>query len=99
MKGFGSFRADKVNGVQKGGAITYIRDDILTGTSCTVSDSIGNIQFLVLKIESLDALVIVIYRPPSAKTILFNLAMDKICEAIRSDMQLLPRIIFTGDLN
>ena len=64
MKGFGSFRADRVNGVKNGGVITYIRDDILTGASRIVSDSIGNIEFLVLKIESLDALVIVIYRPP-----------------------------------
>ena len=99
MKGFGSFRADRVNGVKNGGVITYIRDDILTGASCIVSDSIGNIEFLVLKIESLDALVIVIYRPPLAKTIDFKLAMEKISVTIRSDLQPLPRIIFTGDLN
>ena len=58
MKGFGSFRADRVNGVKNGGVITYIRDDILTGASCIVSDLIGNMEFLVLKSESLNALVI-----------------------------------------
>ena len=98
MKVFGSFRADRVNGVQKG-VITYIKDEILTGGSCIVSASIGNKECLVLKMESLDAFVIVIYRPPSAKTIDFKLAMEKTCKAIRSDLQPLPRIILTGDLN
>ena len=71
MKGYGPFRADRTNEVKNGGVITYIRDDTLTRDSCIVSDSIGNIEFFVLKIKSLYALVIVMYRPPSAKTIDF----------------------------
>ena len=81
----------RYNGVEKGGVLTW--------ASSIVPDSIGNIEFLVLKIESLDALALVIYRPPLAKTIDFKLAMEKISEAIRSGLQPLPRIIFTGYLN
>ena len=100
MKGYGSFGADRTNIVKKKRVvITYIRDDILTGVSCIVSDSIEYIKSLVLKIESFNTLVIVIYKPPLATTIDVKLAMEKIYEVIRSDVQPLPRILFTGDLN
>ena len=49
MKGFGSFSTDRVKLVQKGGVIAFIRDDILTKGYCTVSNSIGNIDFQILK--------------------------------------------------
>ena len=40
MKGVDTFRADRVNGVQREDVITYIRNDILTGVSCFVSNAI-----------------------------------------------------------
>ena len=43
MKGFGNFRADRTDGVRKGGIVTYVRDDISAGVPIIVSDSIDGI--------------------------------------------------------
>ena len=57
MKGFGSFRAGKVNGVKKGGIITYIRDGLVTGGSNIISGWIGGIKFIILMVKSLNCFI------------------------------------------
>ena len=99
MSGSANFRADRKDGVNKRGVITYIREDIIAGANLLLSESVGNIEFIVLTLPSLDATLVVVYRPPAAESQHFRTAIDKINGSLSCNSEKLPRILFTGDLN
>ena len=101
IEGFANYRADRVAGVLKGGIITYVRRDLLAGLEEKASDSIGNIEYLVLKVTNPNMLLITIYRPPTSKTSDFRKVLLNLSEVIQDYSQPLPTIVIvlTGDLN
>ena len=99
IEGFANYRADRVAGVLKGGIITYVRRDLLAGLEEKASGSIGNIEYLVLKVTNPNILLITIYRPPTSKTSDFRKVLLNLSEVIQDYNQPLPAIVLTGDLN
>ena len=99
IDGFENYRADRVAGVLKGGIITYVRQDLLAGLEQKASGSIGNIEYLAIKIASPDLLLITIYRPPSSKPSDFRKVLLVLSDIISKCGHALPTIVLTGDLN
>ena len=99
IKGFTNYRADRADGVRKGGVITYIRDDLLPGTQLKDSGSIGNIEFLVLHMKEINLILITVYRPPTSKPADFKTVIDRIRRVLLLCDSPTPRIAVTGDLN
>ena len=99
MRGFTNYRADRANGVRKGGIITYVRHDLLPGLQVKEAGSIGNIEFLIIFIKELEMLLVTLYRPPSASSTDFKSAIAAIQREIESAEGPTPRVALTGDFN
>ena len=99
IDGFANYRADRVAGVLKGGIITYVRQDLLAGLEEKASGSIGNIEYLVIKVGIPDFLLITLYRPPTSKPDDFRKVLLILNDEIRKCGETLPTIVLTGDLN
>ena len=67
IEGYTSFRIDRRRGTRKGGVITYLENKIAIGSTLVTGDSIGNIEYMMLKIPRLKLLYVAIYRPPTAE--------------------------------
>ena len=60
--------------------------------------SVGCIEFLVVHLEKIQLTLITIYRPPTSKSIDFNVVMQRIKSTLQN-LNPTPRLILTGDLN
>ena len=99
IEGYTLYRADRSKGVRKGGVITYVRNDIAAGIDHTISDSIGNVEYMVLDIPLLNLLHVAIYRPPTAEFSDFEKVILAVRSQINASSESMPNIMVTGDLN
>ena len=100
ITGYDHFRSDRHHN-KKGGVIVYIKDELKCIPTIVMSESVGNIETLVLHLKKLSLMLVVIYRPPTAESEDFQntMRMVKSC-IIENTLNLpLPNIILTGDLN
>ena len=99
MKGYSHYAVNRAANAKRGGVIVYIRDDLAPGTKIVTSGSIGNIEFLVLYLKSLNITLVSIYRPPSSEFFHFDSVMNEVRLKIDEINMYMPKIIFSGDLN
>ena len=99
MKGYEAFRTDRAEGTRKGGVLTYVRNDVNPGTAVMKSESVGNIEYQMLKIPRLNMIYIAVYRPPTAELHHFEQVVQSIRQSIENEQGVMPNIVLTGDLN
>ena len=95
---FTHFRADRCEGIRKGGVILYIHNSISPGAKLVTAESYENIEYAVLNIPAASMTLVCIYRPPTANLPAFTHALARINQSLN---QLPPHnsVIFCGDLN
>ena len=98
IKGYDLFKRNRQAGIRQGGVVTYIRSDFADSAKEVASGSIGKIEYLCIYIESINVLLVTVYRPPENNCRHFREVINEINNCINS-LDLYPSIIFTGDLN
>ena len=100
IEGYSLYRSDRGPGKSHGGVAIYLRDD-LTG-QLVVAASNSMCETLVIKVKTLNLLLIVVYRPPNSSLECFDEAM-KICQKSIDDViskdAKVKDILMMGDFN
>ena len=99
MPGFQIYRADRQEGIKKGGVIVYLRDDFATDGNVLTSGSNGVVEWLVLHLVAKNLIIITIYRPPTCPNNLFTQIIHDINNQIEAMGTPSPTIIMSGDFN
>ena len=99
IPGYTLYRSDRV-GRTHGGTCSYVRDDLATQLLLSCSNSVC--ESLVLKVKTLDLLLVTIYRPPDSSLAEFKDAINVCKETIDRAMENDPKlttILQLGDYN
>ena len=99
IPGYTLYRSDRV-GRTHGGTCIYTRDDL--ATQLLVSHSNGVCETLVLKVKTLDLILVSIYRPPDSSLKEFGEAIQVCKDTIEAAMVKDPKlttILQFGDYN
>ena len=80
IKGFVPFRSDRPGSSKRGGVILYLRDELAPGTEEVCRGSNSNIEYLVIRIKTLNLTVVAIYRPPMSDSDNFEKTLKTIEE-------------------
>lgn len=99
IENFTIFRNDRGNHRKKGGVITYIHDQLATGTQVLLSDSNTYTEFQVLYMHTIDTVIVNIYRPPACPSNKFLERLSKIKDTLHNLPKPTPNILLVGDLN
>ena len=78
MEGFNIFRADRTEGMRKGGVIIYIREDLCTEVIVSSSGSNGVVEWLTLLLKPQNIVFTCLYRPPSCNKTKFDEVLNNI---------------------
>ena len=79
--------------------IVFVETKLAANTRVIDSGSIGNIEYLIIRINALNMILVTIYRPPTAQTTDFSEVIGKVRRCLDSLSDPMPNISFTGDLN
>ena len=96
IDGYNIFRADRENAI-RGGVATYINDRV--EAKMIRKYSISNCEMLMTKIEELNAINVLIYRPPTTNEETFNKILKEIADMYKTLEKPDPTIIISGDFN
>ena len=99
MKNFTIFRQDRMPGTQKGGVITYIRNDLALNAVELTKGAKGICEYQLIHLPDNNVILINMYRPPGANLEDFKSQMKEVNRAIDELGNPLPTIILTGDFN
>lgn len=99
ISNYTSFRTDRANRRKKGGIITYVKDTVSPYTKVLLSFSNSVTEVQMLKIEHLNLVIIVIYRPPACTQNNFTQILAMIKDKLNEMPAPLPNIVLMGDLN
>ena len=99
ISGFSHYRSDRPGDSKRGGVIVYLKEDLAAGTKILVSGSIGNIEYLLLSVCSLNLTVLCVYRPPLSEASNFEAVLSNVESSLAENDLDMSTLIFTGDLN
>ena len=99
IPGFEIFRADRQDHINKGGVITYVKDEYACGVQVLSSGCNGTAEWLCLFLPVVRTVVANIYRPPSCAENKFKDTLTNISAAIEGISSPMPTIIVCGDFN
>ena len=99
IAGFIHYRSDRTGNSKRGGVIVYIKEELAAGTIVLASGSVGHIEYLLLKVSSLDIAVLAIYRPPLSETSNFETVIRQVEQDLTENNLDTTTLILTGDLN
>ena len=97
IPGYQSCRKDRQDHINKGGVITYVRDDYANGIKVLATGCNGVVEWSGLLVPVADLVFINIYRPPTCGELLFKCAIEDIGRAIDQLEAPMPIIIMCGD--
>ena len=83
IPGYTLYRSDRV-GRTHGGTCVFVRDDLAAQLLLSHSNSVC--ESLVVKVKTLDLILVSIYRPPDSEAI--NVCQDVIAKAMEKDPKL-----------
>ena len=99
IESFTHFRADRTDGVRKGGVIVFVRTDLAPGARIVAAGSHGNIEYLVLKVAAVNLNLVCIYRPPTSDAQAFMDVISKIKCCLVKQPPSSEALFYCGDLN
>lgn len=99
MEGFQLFRADRLQGIKKGGVAVFARNDLAAEATILSSGSNGVVEHLVLWFAHLRLVIVVIYRPPTCEMSKFEPVLSDIASIVERLGRPLPSLIVMGDFN
>ena len=72
IPGFQLFRADRQDHINKGGVITYVKEEYASGLQTLTTGCNEAVEWICLFLPVIEAIVVNIYRPPSCTELKFN---------------------------
>ena len=99
LPGYQVVRKDRVDSINKGGVITYVKDSYSGGMKILVDGCNGTVEWTVISIPKVDTILINLYRPPSCPKQAFENAILKVSQSIDTLEGKFPTIIMCGDFN
>jgi exonuclease III len=99
IENFVPLRTDRTGGRKGGGIVVYIRENLAPVTTTILSQSNGTVEFSMLHIQSLNIIVISVYRPPDCSYHHFAEAMDLIKSKLTELDASAPNLVMVGDFN
>ena len=94
--GYTLYRCDRLRR-SCGGVCVFLRDDL--SAECIGSFDNGVCELLVLKIHSLDTVLVVVYRPPDTRLAEFSPALTELNKLLSELPSPSPSLVLMGDLN
>ena len=98
IENFEMVRADREEH-KNGGIVTYIRSELNLGVKILLSLSYSKVEALILGLDSINAILIGVYRPPDTNLNDFTHVLGKIKETVESVNDNGLTILLTGDFN
>ena len=99
IPGFQLFRADRQDHINKGGVITYVKDEYASGLQTLTSGCNEAVEWNCLFLPVIQSVIVNIYRPPSCTEPKFNEMLTDISAAIEKMSAPMPNLIMCGDFN
>ena len=99
IPGYQLFRTDRRDDINKGGVITYIREDFAMGVKVLSQGDNDIVEWTCLHLPKIEVVFINIYRPPSCDECSFSDALTELSCGINSVGAPMPTIIACGDFN
>ena len=99
INNFNHYRTDRSEGKRGGGVIVYVRNELSPGIEVLMSESIENIELLVLNIKAINLVLVTIYRPPNAQTEALLEVLSKIKQCLSNQFPSTHTLALCGDLN
>ena len=94
--GYSLYRSDRLQR-KCGGVCAFIREDI--SAECIGTFDNGVVQLLVLKIHSLNSVMVVMYRPPDTRLSEFSPALSELDKFLSDLPSTIPSMFMMGDMN
>ena len=99
IPGFQVFRSDRKDHINKGGVITFIKEEYASGVETLASGCNESAEWNCLFLPVLRAVVVNVYRPPACPEHRFKEMLAEITDAIDKLSSPMPTIIMCGDFN
>merc|ERR1712212_1041046 len=72
MPGFQLYRADRTEGIRKGGVVVYLKNEYARGAQVLSSGSNGVVEWVSMYLQPQNTLFICLYRPPTCEVAKFQ---------------------------
>ena len=99
IKDYEIIRADRLEGMKKGGVAVYVKKDLIKQTKVLKRESNGEVEHLLLYFSKWKLALSTIYRPPYCTTINFANMIKTIEQELLNLGNPEPNIIILGDFN
>ena len=99
MPGFQLFRADRTEGIRKGGVVVYLKTEYARGAQVLSSGSNGVVEWVSMYLEPQNTLFICLYRPPTCGVAKFQEVVQQLNRDIEGLGTPAPNILVCGDFN
>ena len=99
IPGFQLFRSDRNYHINKGGVITFVKEEYACGVEVLASGCNDTAEWNCLFLPVIRAVVVNVYRPPSCPEHKFKEMLAEISAAIGKISSPMPTIIICGDFN
>ena len=99
MNGYQIYRADRLEGIRKGGVIVYLREDLNAHAILLSKGSNGVVEWINIYLENIHTFFSCVYRPPTCETEKFSEFINAMCSDIDGLGLPVPNIVLCGDFN
>ena len=99
MPGFQIYRADRTQGIKKGGVVIFLKNEFAKSAQLLSSGSNGVVEWVSLHLQSDNTICICVYRPPTCPVSKFTEVMEQLHQDIEGMGTPAPNIIMCGDFN
>ena len=99
MHGFQLYRADRTEGIRKGGVVVYLKTEYARGAQVLSSGSNGVVEWVSMYLEPQNTLFICLYRPPTCEVAKFQEVVQQLNRDIEGLGTPAPNILVCGDFN
>ena len=99
MPGFQLYRADRTEGIRKGGVVVYLKNEYARGAQVLSSGSNGVVEWVSMYLQPQNTLFICLYRPPTCEVAKFQEVVQQLNRDIDGLGTPAPNVLLCGDFN
>ena len=99
IAGYHLYRSDRIDEINKGGVIVYIKEEYAQGVKILSQGCNGTVEWICLYLPKVQTVFVNIYRPPSCDEKSFGEALIAMSDGINSQNPPMPTVFVCGDFN
>ena len=99
MPGFQLYRADRTDGIRKGGVVVYLKTEYARGAQVLSSGSNGVVEWISIYLQPQNTLFICLYKPPTCEVTKFQEVVQQLNRDIDGLGTPVPNVLMCGDFN